>query len=98
MNNTPVLKAQSLGIQFGGLKAVTDFNMEIGQSELLGLIGPNGAGKTTVFNMLRSISAYGGKFLPEWRKNEWEKDLSGSRSRDCTYLSEYPALQKNDGY
>ncbi len=32
MNNTPVLKAQSLGIQFGGLKAVTDFNMEIGQS------------------------------------------------------------------
>ena len=35
-NNTPVLKAQSLGIQFGGLKAVTDFNMEIGQSELLG--------------------------------------------------------------
>ena len=39
MSNTPVLKAQSLGIQFGGLKAVTDFNMEIGQSELLGLIG-----------------------------------------------------------
>lgn len=55
MSNTPVLKAQSLGIQFGGLKAVTDFNMEIGQSELLGLIGPNGAGKTTVFNMLTGV-------------------------------------------
>ena len=36
----PVLKAQHLGIQFGGLKAVDDFNMEIGESELIGLIGP----------------------------------------------------------
>ena len=36
----PVLKAQHLGIQFGGLKAVDDFNMEIGESELVGLIGP----------------------------------------------------------
>ena len=43
----PVLRCQNLGIQFGGLKAVSDFNMEIGQSELVGLIGPNGAGKTT---------------------------------------------------
>jgi len=41
----PVLKAQNLGIQFGGLKAVDSFNMEIGESELVGLIGPNGAGK-----------------------------------------------------
>ena len=40
---TPVLVAKSLGIQFGGLKAVSDFNMEIGESELVGLIGPNGA-------------------------------------------------------
>lgn len=55
MNNTPVLKAQSLGIQFGGLKAVTDFNMEIGQSELLGLIGPNGAGKTTILRTITGL-------------------------------------------
>ena len=51
----PVLKCQHLGIQFGGLKAVDDFNMEIGESELVGLIGPNGAGKTTVFNMLTGV-------------------------------------------
>ena len=51
----PVLKAQHLSIQFGGLKAVDDFNMEIGESELVGLIGPNGAGKTTVFNMLTGV-------------------------------------------
>lgn len=52
---TPVLRAQHLGIQFGGLKAVDDFNMEIGKSELIGLIGPNGAGKTTVFNLLTGV-------------------------------------------
>lgn len=52
---TPVLRASHLGIQFGGLKAVDDFNMEIGESELVGLIGPNGAGKTTVFNLLTGV-------------------------------------------
>ncbi len=51
----PVLRASHLGIQFGGLKAVDDFNMEIGESELVGLIGPNGAGKTTVFNLLTGV-------------------------------------------
>lgn len=54
-NTTPVLKAKGLGIEFGGLKAVTDFNLEIGESELVGLIGPNGAGKTTVFNLLTGV-------------------------------------------
>ena len=52
---TPVLRCQNLGIQFGGLKAVSDFNIEIGQSELVGLIGPNGAGKTTVFNLITGV-------------------------------------------
>ena len=50
-----VLKAEHLGIMFGGLKAVSDFNMEIHEGELMGLIGPNGAGKTTVFNMLTGV-------------------------------------------
>ena len=53
--NVPVLKCQSLGIQFGGLKAVSDFNMEIGQSELVGLIGPNGAGKTTTLRTITGL-------------------------------------------
>ena len=44
-----------LGITFGGLKAVDDFNLEIKKGELYGLIGPNGAGKTTVFNMLTCV-------------------------------------------
>ena len=52
---TPVLMAQNLGIQFGGLKAVDGFDLEIGESELVGLIGPNGAGKTTVFNLITGV-------------------------------------------
>lgn len=51
----PVLKATHLGKSFGGLKAVNDFSIEIGKSELFGLIGPNGAGKTTVFNLLTGV-------------------------------------------
>lgn len=50
-----VLKAENLGISFGGLKAVNNFNLEIDEKELVGLIGPNGAGKTTVFNLLTGV-------------------------------------------
>ncbi|MDD3369049.1 MAG: ABC transporter ATP-binding protein [Lachnospiraceae bacterium] len=50
-----LLEVKDLGIQFGGLKAVDGFHMEIGDNELIGLIGPNGAGKTTVFNMLTGV-------------------------------------------
>lgn len=53
--SNPVLKADHLGISFGGLKAVEEFNLEIRENELVGLIGPNGAGKTTVFNMLTGV-------------------------------------------
>jgi branched-chain amino acid transport system ATP-binding protein len=50
-----VLQVQKLSIEFGGLKAVTDFNLNLENGELAGLIGPNGAGKTTVFNMLTGV-------------------------------------------
>jgi len=46
-----------VGIEFGGLKALVDFNLEVGQGHLLGLIGPNGAGKTTAFNLLTGAYA-----------------------------------------
>ena len=51
----PVLEARNLGIEFGGLHAVEDFNLIIGRTEIAGLIGPNGAGKTTVFNLLTKV-------------------------------------------
>lgn len=50
-----VLETKNLGITFGGLKAVDNFNITIEKGQLYGLIGPNGAGKTTVFNLLTGV-------------------------------------------
>ena len=55
VDRRPVLETRHLGIEFGGLKAVEDFNLTIGATEIAGLIGPNGAGKTTVFNLLTKV-------------------------------------------
>ena len=54
-DKTPILECINLGINFGGLAAVENFNMAIGRTEITGLIGPNGAGKTTVFNLLTKV-------------------------------------------
>ena len=55
VDKPPVLECSHLGIDFGGLRAVDDFNLTIGATEIAGLIGPNGAGKTTVFNLLTKV-------------------------------------------
>ncbi len=53
----PILKTKNICMSFDGLKAVTDFTLEIMPNELVGLIGPNGAGKTTTFNILTGVYA-----------------------------------------
>jgi branched-chain amino acid transport system ATP-binding protein len=55
MANDVLLQASDVTIRFGGLTAVSKFNLRIGPHELVGLIGPNGAGKTTIFNMLTGV-------------------------------------------
>ena len=55
VDKLPVLDVRNLGIDFGGLKAVDNFTLTIGKTEIAGLIGPNGAGKTTVFNLLTNV-------------------------------------------
>ena len=55
LDKSPILECSHLGIDFGGLRAVDDFNLTIGRTEIAGLIGPNGAGKTTVFNLLTNV-------------------------------------------
>lgn len=52
-----MLEVKDLTIKFGGLVAVSNFSLNIGEKEVVGLIGPNGAGKTTVFNMLTGVYA-----------------------------------------
>lgn len=50
-----LLVTKNIGITFGGLRAVDNFDVSIEAGELVGLIGPNGAGKTTIFNMLTGV-------------------------------------------
>jgi branched-chain amino acid transport system ATP-binding protein len=52
---THLLQISHVSISFGGLKALSDFNFTLDQSELVGLIGPNGAGKTTAFNIVTGV-------------------------------------------
>lgn len=50
-----ILRVDKVTHYFGGLKAVSNFNLDLQEGEILGLIGPNGAGKTTVFNLITGV-------------------------------------------
>ncbi len=51
----PLFEIRGLNHYFGGLRAVSDFNLTFEGGELVGLIGPNGAGKTTIFNLVCGV-------------------------------------------
>ena len=70
-----MLEVTSLGISFGGLRAVDELSMKIEKGGLVGLIGPNGAGKTTVFNMLTGV------YRPTDGASVWTDRTSSARSR-----------------
>jgi branched-chain amino acid transport system ATP-binding protein len=53
--SVPLLELDKATIRFGGLTAVSEFSLKVGEGELVGLIGPNGAGKTTAFNMITGV-------------------------------------------
>ena len=53
--SNPVLKLENVTMQFGGVVAVDNLSMEVGEGEIVALIGPNGAGKTTIFNLLTKV-------------------------------------------
>jgi branched-chain amino acid transport system ATP-binding protein len=55
--SAPLLALEHVTMQFGGLKAVADMELEVRPGELVGLIGPNGAGKTTIFNVVTGVYA-----------------------------------------
>lgn len=69
-----LLKVEAATMQFGGLTAVKDFNLEINEGEIVSLIGPNGAGKTTAFNMITNVyTPTKGKIIFN------DKDITGQR-------------------
>src|SRR3954469_14436039 len=72
-NEDALLDARDVTIRFGGLTAVSHFNLAIHPHELVGLIGPNGAGKTTVFNMLTGV----------YKPTEGHIFIGGQDTTDC---------------
>lgn len=69
-----LLRVENATMQFGGLTAVKDFNLEINKGQIVSLIGPNGAGKTTAFNMITNV------YTPTSGKVIFEgKDITGMR-------------------
>lgn len=83
-----VLDAKNISIVFGGLKAVTNFNLTLEKGELVGLIGPNGAGKTTVFNMLTGVynPTSGDILLNRTESGESYKSLVGLKPYQITQM------------
>lgn len=76
-----MLECVHAAIKFGGLTAVSDFNLKAGDGEIVGLIGPNGAGKTTVFNMITGV------YKPTSGAILWDgADITKSRPHEITRL------------
>lgn len=76
-----ILRTENATMQFGGLTAVKDFNLELNKGEIVALIGPNGAGKTTAFNMITGV------YTPTTGKIYYkDKDITGTRSDKITKL------------
>lgn len=55
MKKDNVLRVSDVTMQFGGVVAVDNLNLEVNRGEIIGLIGPNGAGKTTAFNVITGV-------------------------------------------
>ena len=65
----PILQVKNMSHDFGGLRAVQNYNLELEPGQIRGLIGPNGAGKTTIFNLITGIyNPTEGEVLLEGRK------------------------------
>jgi len=77
----PLLQAETVTHYFGGLCAVSDFNLDLESRELVGVIGPNGAGKTTVFNLITGV------YRPTKGSIQFNgNDLVGKRPNQITAL------------
>lgn len=74
-----LLRTDNITMQFSGLTAVQDLNIEINEKEIIGLIGPNGAGKTTAFNMITGVykPTKGSVFYNE-------KEITGLKAHEIT--------------
>lgn len=86
VSNETLLSIKSLSVNFGGLKALSNVNLDLNKNEVVGLIGPNGAGKTTLFNALSGLAPVAsGELEINGKSHKWPKahdlvDLGISRT------------------
>ena len=86
VSNANLLSIKSLSVSFGGLKALSNINLDLHANEVVGLIGPNGAGKTTLFNALSGlVDVEAGTLEINKKPHKWPKphglvDLGISRT------------------
>uniref|UniRef100_UPI00404A1997 ATP-binding cassette domain-containing protein n=1 Tax=Candidatus Nanopelagicus sp. TaxID=2518620 RepID=UPI00404A1997 len=74
MRKHNLLSIKSLSVSFGGLKALTNVDLDLNQNEVVGLIGPNGAGKTTFFNALSGlVDVSSGTLEINGKSHKWPK-------------------------
>lgn len=82
-----LLEIKRMSKYFGGLLAVSDFNLDLQEGELIGIIGPNGAGKTTVFNLITGVyKPSEGSIRLSGNKHTQGVDLVGKRPNQITNL------------
>ena len=74
VSNSNLLSIKSLSVSFGGLKALSNVNLDLNANEVVGLIGPNGAGKTTFFNALSGlVDVESGTLSINGKSRKWPK-------------------------
>jgi branched-chain amino acid transport system ATP-binding protein len=83
------LRAEGIGVDFAGLKALADVTLSFEQGEILGLIGPNGAGKTTLVNVLSGFQhpTHGSVKLAERDVTGWAPNKLASHGLGRTFQS-----------
>ena len=87
-----VLKVENVTMQFGGVIAVDNMNIEVNKGEIVSLIGPNGAGKTTAFNVITGVYAptngavyfNGQKIIENYPKGKMKKNYLGENAGQYT--------------
>jgi ABC-type branched-subunit amino acid transport system ATPase component len=91
-----LLDLEKVTIKFGGLTAVSECDMQVGEDELAGLIGPNGAGKTTVFNLITGVYQPTSGRITSGRNHCRREATRSLTPRDFAHLPECAALRADD--
>ena len=105
-----ILKVENATMQFGGVVAVDNLNLEINEGEIVALIGPNGAGKTTAFNVVTGVyqPTNGAvwfreqKIVENYPQGKMKKLYKGEHAGEYTQvhgpdLPEHPPVEVPDG-